>query len=798
MIRNTIIIFVLIISSYMQLQGQKRMNLISHLNYPYELNDIWAYVDGNDREYALIGLTHGVSIVDLQIPSQPSELHFIPGAISTWRDLKTFQNYAYVSNEEDNGITIIDLSGLPGSVSSVDTVMEGIRTAHNVWIDEGYLYVIGSNKFNGGVAIFDLNDDPRHPNFVGAYEQSYVHDFYSRGNRGYTAEIGQGRMAVIDLSNKSNPTIIGFRDYPGAFTHNTWLSDDGNVCYTTDEYGAAWIRSWDVSNPGNIEPLDMIRSSQSQQEATPHNVHVKNDYLITSYYKDGIQITDASRPNNLIEVGFYDTSPNRSGGGYNGCWGAYPYLPSGLILATDIEEGFFVLQAHFERGCYLEGVVSDLVSGQVIPEVQIEILDQDIFDESLANGQYATGIGDSGTYQVAFSRYGYESDTLTVNLSNGVITQLNVKLKSLARIPLLIEVKDKETLQPIPDAKLLAIAKGGQAEFNYSSSGTGAVFDPQFVINPYDIIVGKWGYVSQETLFFADSSNTQMTIYLEKGYYDDFALDFGWSVTGNASKGSWERAVPVGTYRDGNIIHNPSNDISGDIGNMAYVTDNQDDGPWGYDVDRGTTSLISPWMDLSAYNEPIIQYHYWFVNWSLKNEGQKGNDFLRVSVTDGTDTFDIKTYTGPYDTTWVKEERFFFQKYFDLSNTPIKVIFYTQDLEENNVDAVEAAIDGFAVIESNPTAIENESWNNAISIYPNPVSDILTVDYSLPFPALSQTEGFEFEIVDVNGRIIYRRRLPMAGTKLEIPFPFPPAFYMVIFRHNGEIIKREKLIKRSE
>jgi hypothetical protein len=58
---------------------------------------------------------------------------------------------------------------------------------------------------------------------------------------------------------------------------------------------------------------------------------------VSSYYTSGLQIVDAEYPNNLVEVGYYDHSAF-FGNTYSGSWGAYPYLPSGLILSTDIEE----------------------------------------------------------------------------------------------------------------------------------------------------------------------------------------------------------------------------------------------------------------------------------------------------------------------------------------------------------------------------------------------------------------------------------------------------------------------------
>ena len=90
----------------------------------------------------------------------------------------------------------------------------------------------------------------------------------------------------------------------------------------------------------------------------PHNVHVKNDFLVTSYYTEGVIITDASRPNNLVQVGSFDTfdGPNNS---FFGTWGAFPFFDSDIVLASDIENGLHILQAKYTRATFFEGIVID-------------------------------------------------------------------------------------------------------------------------------------------------------------------------------------------------------------------------------------------------------------------------------------------------------------------------------------------------------------------------------------------------------------------------------------------------------
>ncbi|MEL7531701.1 MAG: choice-of-anchor B family protein [Bacteroidota bacterium] len=777
-------------------QQSKNVSFLGNLTYADELNDIWGYVDNQNNEYALVGLTTGVSIVDVNTPTNPVALHFMPDTFSNWRDLKTFGSFAYVSNETAGGIRIIDMSGLPANVAYKDTVMAGVTTSHNVYIDEGYLYVVGTNNYNGGMAIFDLNLDPWHPSFVGSYDVRYVHDVYVRNDTAYLAEIVNGFLSIVDVSDKANLQTIGERTYNDAFTHNTWLSDNSNICYTTDEYDEAYINAWDVSDPSDIKFLDQIRSSVSNEAAAPHNTHVLNDFLYTSYYRDGLHITDASRPGNLVEVGYYDTADTLAGGGFNGAWGTYPFLPSGSILVSDIEKGLFILQANVQQACYLEGNITRQDNSAPLSNVEVRFLSDPTFDFSRTNGDYAVGIADAGTYELVFSKYGFETDTITVVLSNGQLVIQDVALVPLPRTDLTIIVEDANTNQPLANAIIELTAPMEAAVFEFTTNSAGTYQNNDFVINPYELIVGKWGYISQSAAVSIDSVNDTLTFLLTPGYYDDFALDFGWTEFGNAVRGRWERGEPIGTYETflGLGIQNPEFDLPNDIGDECYVTGNDGGDAFGDDVDRGFTQLISPPMDLTIYENPKIHYSWWLLNYTLRNGGGIGNDFLALSLTDGVDTFEVKRYGGDFDTTWNATTELYVRQYFDSLTNPFQLIFYTQDLEASNADAVEAAIDGFSVVEGPPTNIEaDEIALFHVRAYPNPVGDVLYLDYQLPVGW--QADKLELELFDLQGRQLLLDIAAKNEQQIRLNFLQPSGFYILRLNYDGQFIRQIKLLK---
>ena len=417
----------------MTLSGQSSLNLnyLSNYSYSNELNDVWGYAT-ETGEYALVGVYNGISVVDITLPTSPNEIGFFTGPSSTWRDLKTYGDYLYCVNESSGGLHIINLAQLiagnsnPTSIQNIDL---GFTTGHNIYIDEnGILYVLGANFGNGGAMMFDVNDTPESPEYLGNYGGSYFHDAMVRGDTLWGGAIYNGEFSVVDVSDKANPVLLASHGTPNNFTHNSWISDDGNTVFTTDEVSGAFVTSYDVSDLNNIEELDRIQAWSVDTDVIPHNTHVAGDFLVTSYYRDGVSVVDASNPSNLIEVAYYDSSPNYEGAGFNGAWGTYPFLPSGNILVTDIENGLFVLEPKFTNASFIEGIVTDSFTEAPISNVTVQILGSTNPSLSTLSGLYQTGIADAGAYTLVVTANGYESQQITVNLQTGIILELNIQL----------------------------------------------------------------------------------------------------------------------------------------------------------------------------------------------------------------------------------------------------------------------------------------------------------------------------------------------------------------------------------
>jgi len=333
---------------------QGNVTLLSNFNqYPSQgYNDIWGYVDGSGIEYALLGCGHGTSIVRIDNPAQPVEVAFIPGPSSIWRDIKTHGNYAYIVTEgtsSGRGLQIVDLSQLPNTATLVNTIETWFTRAHNIFIDNGFAYVIGTNN-GGGMHILDLSN-PVNPNRTYYYTGSnYIHDVYVWNDT--VAAAAEDSYDLIDVTNKFNPQLISVSaSLPGIYAHSGWMTEDKRYFVATEEFNQIDITIWDLYDRTT---WDLIVPSWQMPGSSSivHNLFVKGNYAHIAYYTSGYVVLDISNPTNPQLAGQYDTYPQNNGGSYDGAWGCYPYLPSGNTIISDIQTGLYVL--YFNGGVPVE------------------------------------------------------------------------------------------------------------------------------------------------------------------------------------------------------------------------------------------------------------------------------------------------------------------------------------------------------------------------------------------------------------------------------------------------------------
>jgi hypothetical protein len=679
------------------------------------------------------------------------------------------------------------MSPLPQSNTLSATVFfdPGWETSHALFIDEnGRLYIFGAEEGNGGAIMYDLTQDPMVPVRVGEYDALYIHDGYARGDTMYAGHIYNGFFSIVDVSDPTDPVLLGTQVTPNSFTHNVWLDDSGDHLFTTDERTSAYVGSYDISDPADIQYLDKLQSDPGSG-AIPHNTYwMPTDHVVQSYYTYGVTIYDVSRPDNMVEVGHYDTSPIE-GGGFFGAWGVYPYFGSGRLIISDIEEGLVVLDPTYVRACWLEGMVRDAQTSIPVGSANVSLVGTMAFDVTSLAGSYGTGHVLAGSYSVQVSAPGYFPVVVDgVLLANGEVTMLDIELDPLPNFVVQGHVRTMNSTDPVEGATVRL--EGEEYTASTTTDANGNFLFPTVYEDIYTVTAGRWGWhtACPSNITVNGSGVSGLDIELGLGAADDFALDLGWGVASTASRGAWERGVPQGTNLNG-TPSNPDSDVIDDCRNMAYVTGNAGGSAGADDLDEGATILSSPVFDATGMPDPHIRFHHWFFN---AGGDSPANDALVFQLSDGTDTVTLATITamtGPMSV-W----RFNSIRIADhiTPTTTMRFIASTSD-DQAAGHIVEAGLDRFELVAEATTAIGDLPVLVDIALWPNPSRSDFTIQ-------LGSGQDAYVQVMDALGRVALGG-IRTSGGRVRVEHRLPAGTYVVkATTQRGEVLQRRVVITR--
>lgn len=335
-------------------------------------NDIWGWVSPvSGKEYAIVGVSNGTAFLDVSSPESPIYLGTLPShtGSSLWRDVETMNHYCFVGSEASgHGLQVFDMLQLD-NVSAPTSFIEtahygGFGNSHTIAIDveSKILMAMGTNTFNGGPHLIDISN-PLQPTLIGGYAESgYTHDgtilTYNGPDQNHLGDViivacnGNSGWGVVTL-NATDPTDIIYLDnydYPETgYTHQGWFTKDMKHYLVNDELDEQQLGTGTRTHIFNFTDLDNIgymNFYQSTNSSIDHNLYVKDQFVYESNYRSGVRILDASRVSMgvLNEVGYFDLFPVNDLPQFSGTWSNYPYLPSGVNLATSMYDGFFILR----------------------------------------------------------------------------------------------------------------------------------------------------------------------------------------------------------------------------------------------------------------------------------------------------------------------------------------------------------------------------------------------------------------------------------------------------------------------
>ncbi len=588
------------------------MNLLSQVDLrpSQSTSDIWGY-DNGTTYLALQGQQSGTIFVDVTDPYSPVEVGFVAGPPSSWRDIKTYQNYAYVITEGAGslaGMQIIDLSD-PFDPQLVNTYTANFTTAHNIWIDQdrGHAWLVGTNN---GTRILDLAD-PVNPVEIGSWGTRYIHDITVKDNLAYFAEIYSGIHEIVDATDPANLQVLSTWSTPTHFTHNSFPNEDFSLLVTSDEVNpGGHLAVYDITNKNSTPP--QLADYTPNASSLVHNVFFDDipgvNRVAMSHYALGVRYVDLQRPTVPVELGAYDTR-SATDSGFSGCWGLYPFDPRGYIYASDIQSGLFVLEIAPTGGAFT-GIVRDANTQTGIVGASVLLLTDSNDVTVNAQGEFGT-YTDAGDVVVRVTAAGYQSKVLAVGaMTSGGGIDVTVDLVPLPTATITGSVVRASDQLPIRDAVVSVVGTSQSA----IADGLGMFTINDVAIGQRVVSVDHSGFAGDETTVVLQTGEIESVDFaLIQAAVDDMETDTGWirDPLDTSVSGRWVRLEPNGTV--GGLV-NPQFDHTPDPGILAYFTGQGIDGgdPELQDVDGGTSGLLSPIYDLSGLSNPSFLYHRFF------------------------------------------------------------------------------------------------------------------------------------------------------------------------------------------
>lgn len=366
----------------------------------YETGGNSVFIDASgDYAYVAAG-GEGLRVVDISNPSNPTlagNFDNLDNALGIHVDSPN--NYAYVA-DSTGGLKVLDISipstpSLQGSIKNTGPVQaEKIHINGNyAYITDGYSYSWYEDYYTTRLYVVDISN-PSNPLIIGNYEkEDHIPDkVLSAGHYVYLIYRWIEVLEILDVSDPTSPTLVGTYQIPREVTG---IDVDGQYAYLASKYVGLLVL--DVSNPSTITQAGLYET-----EGYVIDVDVSGNYAYAACERRGLKILNISDPSAITFTGGCNVPEDIDGIHVNGNYAYGISNRHGLYVFDISDPSSPVLKGEYNTPFVYDVFVSGDYAFLVAGNNGLDVLDISAPDAPTSVGKYfstnAWGVYARGNY----------------------------------------------------------------------------------------------------------------------------------------------------------------------------------------------------------------------------------------------------------------------------------------------------------------------------------------------------------------------------------------------------------------
>lgn len=448
----------------------------------------------------------------------------------------------------------------------------------------------------------------------------------------------------------------------------------------------------------------------------------------------------------------------------------------------------------------LQAVAAEGNEGQAYTDVLLDVLQADDNDDDLLNGTpndaaiiegfdiHGITLFSYATVQHDDVEFANVEETITLEAEVDIVFPFNVYFDGV--------YLSYRTAPNDPWTETLMSQDGEFFTSEINALPAGTVIE--YFIKIHDVFGGVSGVTPMASEL---QNNSNLPFYTIVGVYphlindsDDYSELGYWEMdlpSDLATTGEWEESIPVGSYStlgDPSTIVAPNMDHTAGFGGYCFltgITPGADAGVGENDVDAGHTTLLSPVMDLTEYENPVISYWRWYANAPVTG-ANPASDWWQVELSsDGGNSWQYLENTSQQDISW-RRKAFRIADHVPLTDE-FQMRFIASDSTTvgeylDGGSLVEAALDDIILYD----VVPNSSTDDLdafveMVLSPNPASTTALISNSLISTPI--------RVYDAKGALVLEQRSSVTGnTELDVQ-TLKPGIYTVRVRDHHAAMK---------